>query len=36
MLAMSVVTLPFGIVMAGVTGEVVRMGMPPCTVVRLR
>lgn len=34
--AISVVTLPFGRLIFGVTGDVVRMGMPPCTVVRLR
>ena len=36
MLAMSVVTLPFGRLIFGVTDDVVRMGMPPCTVVRIR
>jgi len=36
MVAISVATLPFGIVMPGMTGDVVRIGMPPCTVMRLR
>jgi hypothetical protein len=36
MVTISVATLPFGIVMPGMTGDVVRIGMPPCTVMRLR